>query len=118
MKRTLSVLLAVLLVLAAVLVLALAVILSVLQLLARRRELWLMHCAGTGQGRAFWSLFAEQAGLCLLGLTAGLGLCHDRALLTPSGLRQAAAFGVLWLCGAGLTALLLIRRPLKTTREE
>ena len=103
---------------AAALVLALAVILSVLQLLARRRELWLMHCAGTGQGRAFWSLFAEQAGLCLLGLTAGLGLCHDRALLTPSGLRQTAAFGVLWLCGAGLTALLLIRRPLKTTREE
>ena len=102
----------------AALVLLLALILSVLQLLARRRELWLMHCTGTGRARSFASLFTEQAALSLLGLAAGLGLCLYRRLYNPVGAAQALVFGALWLLGSALTALYLIRKPAKTGREE
>ncbi len=100
------------------LVLLLAVILSVLQLLARRREIWLMHCTGTGRGRAFGSLFSEQAGLCLLGLGAGLGLCSYWKLLTQAGITLSIVFCTLWLLGTGVMALRLTNRPRRTGREE
>ena len=100
------------------LVLLLALILSVLQLLARRREIWLMHCTGTGRARAFGSLFAEQAGLCLLGLAAGLGLCRYFRLFTTQGLALSLGFGGLWLLGACVMGLCLTRRPVKSDRDE
>ena len=100
------------------LVLALAVLLSVLQLLARRREIWLMHCTGTGRARSFASLFVEQLGLCLLGLAAGLGLCAYLNWLTPRGAALALIFGGLWLSGFCGMALYLTRHPVKTNRDE
>jgi hypothetical protein len=100
------------------LTLLLALVLSVLQLLARRREIWLMHCTGTGRARAFGSLFAEQAGLCLLGLGAGLGLCVYWKLLNPEGLRLSLIFGGLWLTGAAVMGLYLTKHPRRIGREE
>jgi hypothetical protein len=93
------------------LVLLLALVLSVLQLLARRREIWLMHCMGTGWARSFGSLFTEQAGLCLLGLGLGLGLCFHWELLTRQGLVLSLLFGGLWLLGVCGTGLCLTGRP-------
>ena len=100
------------------LTLLLALVLSVLQLLARRREIWLMHCTGTGRARAFGSLFTEQAGLCLLGLGAGLGLCVYWRLLNPEGLRLSLIFGGLWLTGAAVMGLYLTKHPRRIGREE
>lgn len=93
------------------LVLLLALVLSVLQLLARRREIWLMHCMGTGRAGSFGSLFTEQAGLCLLGLAAGLGICSHFGLLTRQGLTLSLLFGGLWLFGVCGTGLYLTARP-------
>ena len=98
--------------------LLLALALSVLQLLARRREIWLMHCTGTGRARAFGSLFAEQAGLCVLGLGAGLGSCGYWKLLNPQGLRLSLIFGGLWLTGTAVMGLYLSKRPRRIGREE
>lgn len=100
------------------LVLLLALVISVLQLLARRRELWLMHCTGTGRALAFVSLFTEQAGLCLLGLAGGLGLCVSWKLLNPQGVRLSLIFGGLWLLGACVMGLYLTQNPVKSGRDE
>ena len=77
-----------------------------------------MHCTGTGRGRAFGSLFSEQAGLCLLGLGAGLGLCSYWKLLTQAGITLSIVFCTLWLLGTGVMALRLTNRPRRTGREE
>jgi len=100
------------------LTLALALLLSVFQILSRRREIWLMHCTGTSRGRAFGSLAAEQGGLVLLGLAAGLALCRWGGLLSAQGGILALIFAGLWLLGACVAAWVLTLRPTKASRDE
>ena len=90
---------------------ALALVLGFLLVLARRKELWLMHCMGTPGIRAFGSVYVEQIALCLLGGAAGLAICRAANIWNGTGLWQTGLFAGLWLLGALIAALLGVLRP-------
>ena len=90
---------------------ALALVLSFLLVLARRKELWLMHCMGTSGIRAFGSVYLEQIGLCLLGAAAGLAICQATHIWNNTGLWQTGLYIALWLLGALIAALIGVLRP-------
>ena len=90
---------------------ALALVLSFLLALARRKELWLMHCMGTSGARAFGSIYLEQIALCLLGGALGLAACRALQIWNGTGLWQTGLFAALWLLGALIAVLLGVLRP-------
>lgn len=90
---------------------ALALVLSFLLVLARRKELWLMHCMGTPGIRAFGSIYLEQIGLCLAGGAVGLGICRGMQIWNESGLWQTGLFVALWLLGSLIAVLIGVLRP-------
>ena len=96
---------------------ALALMLSVSQILARRRELRLMHCMGTGRLQAFFSVVLEQAALCLPGASAGGALCARLGLPDRAAWLQCAAFIGLWLLGSAAAAGVLVRKPARIIKE-
>lgn len=95
----------------------LALILGCLQILSRRRDLWLMHLTGTGKGRAFFSIFLEQLYLCPIGAALGLLLCKYLGLLDQTGLVQTMLFAGLWLLACLITAATAVLRPKRTGKE-
>jgi len=74
----------------------------------RRRESALMRTQGATKGRAFFSLFTEQAMLCLFGAVTGTGIWYAVfRTTTEAGFILAAMFALLWLIGTGLAAFAL-----------
>ena len=95
---------------AAVLLMLLSPLLGSLTALTRRRELRLMRGLGAARLSAFASVFLGQAGSCLLGTLAGVGLCHLLDWRSPTGSMEAAAFAALWLLGSAAVTACNIRK--------
>ena len=85
-------------------------LLGSLTALTRRRELRLMRGLGAARPTAFAGVFLGQAGSCLLGTLAGVGLCHLLDWRSPTGSMEAAAFAALWLLGSAAVTACNIRK--------
>ncbi|MBE6990511.1 MAG: ABC transporter permease [Ruminococcaceae bacterium] len=96
---------------AAALTEALALVMSFLQVLGRRKEMWIMHCMGTSGTRTFFSIYLEQLVLCLAGGVIGLAACRLLGIWQSTGVRQTALFTALWLLGALIAAAAGVARP-------
>ena len=81
----------------------------------RKRESALMRAQGAAKHTAFFSIFWEQAILCLPGVIAGGGVWLAAAGAPARlGMALAAAFALLWLIGAGISAFALNRGSVRT----
>ena len=80
----------------------------------RKREAALMRVQGAPKHTVFFSLFFEQAILCVPGalIGAGVWLAFFRAA-TPPGPRLALLFALLWLLGTGISAYALNLGPVQ-----
>ena len=76
----------------------------------RKRELALMHAQGAAKRTAFSSVFWEQFMLCIPGVALGIA-AHAAIFGAPAetGRSLGLLFTLLWLLGAGVSAIILNR---------
>lgn len=82
---------------------------SLLQVLARKKELALMHLNGCPGRQSFGSVFGEQLLLCLGGALLGLAFSWQLGFKETEALMAGGGFVLLWLLGSAVSCGTLMR---------